>query len=155
MAENEPYELQRFVAAQDADSTYDRAVGELGRGQKVSHWMWFVFPQIAGLGRSALARRFAISSREEALAYLHHPVLGPRLLECTGIVSNSQAQSAEQIFGNIDAQKLRSSMTLFMRADSAEPLFARVIERYFDGIPDLATDERLHGHTSRPIHEGP
>ena len=138
---DDPYDLERFVTAQNADGTYDRAVGELRRGQKMSHWMWFVFPQIAGLGRSELARRFAISSREEAQAYLHHPVLGPRLLECTGIVANTQGLSAEQIFGTIDAQKLRSSMTLFMRAAPAEPLFSQVIERYFDGVPDLATDE--------------
>jgi uncharacterized protein (DUF1810 family) len=94
-----------------------------------------------------MARRFAISSQEEAEAYLHHPVLGPRLLECAGTVVNLQGPNAEQIFGVIDAQKLRSSMTLFMGATSAEPVFARVIERYFDGIPDSATEERLHRGT--------
>ena len=149
------YDLERFVTAQNGNGTYDRAVGELRRGQKVSHWMWFVFPQIAGLGTSEMARRFAISSRQEAEAYLHHPVLGPRLLECTSIVADKPGLGAEQIFGVIAAQKLRSSMTLFMRAASAEPLFARVIERYFDGIPDFATDERLQSHPSRPVHGGP
>ena len=152
---DDPYDLERFVTAQNADGTYDRAVGELRRGQKMSHWMWFVFPQIAGLGRSELARRFAISSGEEAQAYLHQAVLGPRLIECAGIVANTQDLSAEQIFGTVDAQKLRSSMTLFMRADSAEPLFSQVIKRYFDGIPDPATDERLQGQTDRPVHGSP
>jgi uncharacterized protein (DUF1810 family) len=149
------YDLERFVTAQNADSTYDRAVGELRRGQKMSHWMWFVFPQIAGLGHSEVARRFAISSRHEAHAYLDHPVLGPRLCECTGIVADLSGPSATQIFGIIDAQKLRSSMTLFMRAAPAEPLFVRVLERYFDGVPDLATDELLDDPTDRPAHEGP
>jgi uncharacterized protein (DUF1810 family) len=149
------YDLERFVAAQNADSTYDRAVEELRRGQKVSHWMWFVFPQIAGLGHSEMARRFAVSSRQEAQDYLRHPVLGPRLLECTGIVANRQRLTAEQIFGIIDAQKLRSSMTLFMRAASYQPLFPRVIERYFGGVPDPATDELLDRHTGRPAQESP
>ena len=149
------YDLERFVTAQNANGTYDRAVAELRRGQKMSHWMWFVFPQIAGLGRSEMARRFAVASREEAHDYLRHPVLGPRLIECTGIVADLQGLSAVQIFGTIDEQKLRSSMTLFMRAAPAEPLFARVIERYFDGVPDLATDELLDGRTDRPVHRGP
>jgi uncharacterized protein (DUF1810 family) len=137
------YNLQRFVAAQDANCTYDRAVQELRHGKKTSHWMWFVFPQIAGLGLSDMSRRFAISSLEEAKAYLKHPVLGRRLKECTGLVVETQAQSAEQIFGGIDAQKLRSSMTLFWRADPDEPLFKQVLDRYFSGQPDVATDERI------------
>ena len=112
---DDPYDLERFVTAQDADATYDRAVSQMLRGHKTSHWMWFVFPQIAGLGQSALSRRFEISSLEEAEAYLHHAVLGPRLLACTKIVVEGRAESAVQIFGSIDAQKLRSSMTLFMR----------------------------------------
>jgi uncharacterized protein (DUF1810 family) len=135
--------LERFVTAQNAGGTYDRAIGELRRGHKTSHWMWFVFPQIAGLGHSQMSRTFAISSLEEAKAYLQHPVLGPRLLECARVVTNAQTGSAEQIFGGIDAQKLHSSMTLFMRAEPAEPLFAQVLERYFDGLPDAATDQRV------------
>ncbi len=140
---NDAFDLERFVTAQSADATYDRAVEELRRGRKASHWMWFVFPQIAGLGRSATSRKFAISCREEAEAYLHHPVLGPRLLECAGIVIELQGRSAEQIFGGIDALKLRSSMTLFMRVAPDEPLFTAVLDRYFDGLPDPATDERI------------
>jgi uncharacterized protein (DUF1810 family) len=137
------YDLERFVAAQDAGGTYDHAVAELRRGHKTSHWMWFVFPQIAGLGLSPVSRRFAICSLDEARAYLAHPVLGPRLAECTSVVAQTPGRTAEQIFGDIDAMKLRSSMTLFLRADPGEPLFARVLEQYFDGSPDPATDDLL------------
>jgi uncharacterized protein (DUF1810 family) len=139
----DPYDLGRFVDAQNANGTYDRAVEELRQGRKTSHWMWFVFPQIAGLGHSAMTRRFAISSLDEAKAYLEHPVLGPRLRECAGLVAQAKAPSAEQIFGGIDAQKLQSSMTLFLRATPAEPLFAQVLDQYFGGQADSATDERL------------
>jgi uncharacterized protein (DUF1810 family) len=139
----DPYNLERFVAAQNAGGTYDRAVGELRRGYKTSHWMWFVFPQIAGLGQSQMSRTYAISSIDEAKAYLLHPVLGPRLRECAGIVANAQADTAERIFGRIDAQKLQSSMTLFMRAEPGEPLFEQVLDRYFRGIPDSATDRHV------------
>ena len=131
------------MAAQDAGGTYDRAVAELRAGRKVSHWMWFVFPQIAGLGQSEMSRTYAISSLEEAKAYLHHPVLGPRLIECTGAVACAQAGTAEQIFGDIDTQKLHSSMTLFLRAEPKEAFFRQVLNRYFDGIVDSATDQRL------------
>jgi uncharacterized protein (DUF1810 family) len=137
------HDLERFVAAQDETGTYDRAVGELRRGRKTSHWMRFVFPQIAGLGHSAMARRYAISSLEEATAYLAHPVLGSRLIECTGVVAGTTGRTAEEIFGSIDAQKLHSSVTLFLRAAPDVTLFAEVIERYFDGHPDPATDERI------------
>ena len=137
------YDLERFVAAQDAGGTYDHAVAELRRGRKTSHWMWFVFPQIAGLGLSPVSRRFAISSLEEARAYLAHPVLGPRLAECASLVAETPARTAEQIFGDIDAMKLRSSMTLFLRADPGEPVFARVLDQYFDGSPEPATDDRV------------
>jgi len=137
---DDPYNLERFVAAQDAGGTYARAVGELRRGQKTSHWMWFVFPQIAGLGQSQMSRAFAISSLDEAKAYLRHSVLGPRLIECAGIVAGARAGTAEQIFGGIDAQKLRSCMTLFLRAQPDEPLFQQVLDRYFGGLPDSATD---------------
>jgi len=140
---DDPYDLHRFVAAQNDGGTYDRAIGELRRGRKASHWMWFVFPQIAGLGQSAMSRRFAISSLEEAKAYLRHPVLGPRLKQCATTVASVQAGTAEQIFGGVDAQKLRSSMTLFLRADPAEPLFRQVLDKYFGGAPDSATDQRV------------
>jgi uncharacterized protein (DUF1810 family) len=105
--------------------------------------MWFVFPQIAGLGQSETSRRYAISSRGEAAAYLQHPLLGPRLTECSQILEASRALSATQILGPIDATKLHSSMTLFMRAAPQEPLFARVLERYFAGVPDHNTDRLL------------
>ena len=140
---DDPYDLERFVAAQEAGGIYYLAVEELRAGHKTSHWMWFVFPQIAGLGQSATSRRFAISSLKEAKAYLGHAVLGPRLVECCGILAGANRQSAEQIFGPIDAQKLRSSMTLFMRAAPEELLFEQVLERFFAGQPDAATDERL------------
>ncbi|MGD0393156.1 MAG: DUF1810 domain-containing protein [Acidimicrobiales bacterium] len=140
---HDPYDLERFVAAQDAGGAYDRAVSELQDGLKVTHWIWFVFPQIAGLGRSATSKAFAISSLEEARAYLDHPVLGPRLIECAGIVATGPQSGAEQILGVIDAQKLRSSMTLFMRADPGQPVFQHVLDRYFGGRADPATQQRI------------
>jgi uncharacterized protein (DUF1810 family) len=140
---HDPYDLERFVTTQNDGRTYDSAVEELRRGRKTSHWMWFVFPQIAGLGESAMSRRFAISSLSEATAYLRHPVLGPRLTECAGIMSETQGRSATQIFGSIDSQKLRSSMTLFLRAAPEEPLFRRVLDQYFNGQPDSLTDNLL------------
>jgi uncharacterized protein (DUF1810 family) len=140
---DDPYDLNRFVTAQDAGGTYDHAVAELRRGRKTSHWMWFVFPQIAGLGYSPTSRRFAISSLDEARAYLAHPVLGPRLIECAGIVAQTQDRTAEQMFGDLDALKLHSSVTLFLRADPGAPVFARVLDQYFDGLPDPATDRLL------------
>jgi uncharacterized protein (DUF1810 family) len=142
----DPYQLSRFVAAQDAAGTYERAVAELRAGYKAGHWMWFVFPQLAGLGRSPVARQYAISSLDEAQAYLLHPVLGPRLARCATILTETQGRSAEQIFGGLDALKLRSSMTLFLRAAPAtEPLFGQVLGQYFGGIPDPATDQLLTG----------
>jgi uncharacterized protein (DUF1810 family) len=140
-------DLERFVVAQAAGGTYDRAVAELRRGRKSSHWMWFVFPQIAGLGQSPTSKRFAISSLSQAQAYLRHPVLGPRLVECASILAQLKDCDAEQIFGAVDARKLRSSMTLFLRAAPGQTLFAQVLDRYFDGVPDSATDQRL-GATS-------
>jgi uncharacterized protein (DUF1810 family) len=140
---DDPYNLEHFVAAQDAGGTYDRAVQELREGCKTSHWMWFVFPQIAGLGQSSMSREFAISSLEEARAYARHPVLGLRLIECAGIVAGGPGRSPAEIFGGIDAQKLQSSMTLFMRAMPDTREFEAVLDRYFDGQPDPATDARL------------
>ncbi len=137
------FDLARFLQAQEAAGTYEQALQELRDGRKRSHWMWFVFPQIAGLGRSPTSRRYAITSRDEAVAYLRHPVLGPRLLACVAALNHIEGRSAEQVLGSIDAQKLRSSMTLFLRADPSEQAFAQVLDRYFDGLPDPATDRLL------------
>jgi len=135
------FDLRRFTDAQDG--TYEYATAELRRGRKTSHWMWFVFPQIAGLGHSDMSRRYAISSLAEARAYLAHPVLGRRLVECASILVALPDRTAEEIFGGIDAQKLRSSMTLFRRADPDEPVFAQVLDLYFEGATDIATEDRL------------
>ena len=135
------YDLERFVAEQDRD--YEDVLAELGRGHKTSHWIWFIFPQIAGLGRSAMSQHFAIGSLDEARAYLAHPVLGPRLRECVGLVLAVEGRTAEEIFGSLDAMKVRSWMTLFHRAVPDEPEFALVLDRYFDGVEDEATLARL------------
>ncbi len=135
--------MERFVEAQQQDDTFAAALGELRAGHKTGHWMWFVFPQIAGLGQSPISRRFAISSLDEARAYLAHPVLGSRLTECARTLTQSTTTSAERIFGGIDALKLRSSMTLFHRAAPDEPLFAQVLDQYFAGAADEATDRLL------------
>jgi len=140
---SDPYDLQRFVAAQDAGGTYQRVIAELQHGRKTSHWMWFVFPQIAGLGLSPTARTYAISSLAEARAYLAHPVLGPRLAQCAALVCGVPDRSAEQIFGGIDALKLRSSMTLFLHADPTAQVFRQVLDQYFGGNPDPATEQRI------------
>jgi uncharacterized protein (DUF1810 family) len=139
----DPFNLNRFVTAQDDAGTYADAVAELRGGRKVSHWMWFVFPQVAGLGMSPTSQHFAISSLAEARAYLAHPVLGERLAECARVLTGIQGRTAEQIFGPLDAQKLRSSMTLFLRAAPDEPLFSQVLSQYFGGDTDAATDELL------------
>jgi uncharacterized protein (DUF1810 family) len=135
--------LQRFVEAQDANGTHERALAELRTGRKTSHWMWFVFPQIAGLGQSEMSRRYAIASAEEARDYLNHPVLGPRLIACAEAMLGHENTSAEAILGGIDAVKLRSSMTLFAAVASEQPVFQRVLDRYFDGEPDAETKRRL------------
>lgn len=137
----DPFELDRFVAAQR--STYPEVVAELRTGRKMGHWMWFVFPQLEGLGTSWMAQRYAISSLAEAEAYLRHPVLGPRLIECTHLILAVKRKSAQEIFGGIDALKLRSSMTLFARAAPDEPVFQQVLTTYFDGLPDEKTLARL------------
>lgn len=139
----EPYDLERFVAAQDSGGTYDQALAELQMGSKSGHWMWFIFPQIAGLGHSDMSRRYAISSLAEAREYLDHAVLGPRLLECALAVTNHAGGAAEDILGSIDARKLQSSMTLFLRAAPGETVFKTVLARFFDGQPDAATDDLL------------
>ncbi|HEX8752851.1 MAG TPA: DUF1810 domain-containing protein [Solirubrobacterales bacterium] len=140
----DPHDLQRFLDAQDAGGTYERALAELRAGRKTSHWMWFVFPQVAGLGQSAMSRRYAIASPAEARAYLEHPVLGPRLVESARALLAHGELSAEEILGGIDAVKLRSSMTLFAAASPEEPVFAEVLDRFYDGRRDPAT-ERLLG----------
>jgi uncharacterized protein (DUF1810 family) len=132
----DPFDLQRFVAAQAG--SYDAALAEIRRGAKRSHWMWFVFPQIAGLGRSDMARRYAIGSIEEARAYLAHPLLGTRYRACVSALQDLTGGSAEGVFGPVDAVKLRSSLTLF-EAAAPEPLFAAAIERWFGGERDAAT----------------
>jgi uncharacterized protein (DUF1810 family) len=136
-------ELQRFVKAQDAGGTYERALAELQAGRKSSHWMWFVFPQVAGLGQSEMSRTYAIASLDEARTYLEHPVLGPRLHECAAALLAHTEMSASEILGGIDAVKLRSSMTLFARADPGQPLFREVLDRFFAGRGDEATEQRL------------
>ena len=133
--------LERFLDAQDG--SYARAYDELLRGRKDGHWMWFVFPQIHGLGHSAMSQRYAITSLDEAREYLADPVLGDRLRACAAAVASHHDRTAEEIFGGIDAQKLRSSMTLFHRAAPDEAIFAQVLDQYFDGVPDPATDARL------------
>jgi uncharacterized protein (DUF1810 family) len=135
--------LERFVVAQDQDHSYQAAVAELHAGRKVSHWMWFVFPQIAGLGQSDTSQYFAIADLDEARAYLANPVLGQRLRECAGILAMHQDHDAQAILGPVDALKLCSSMTLFMRADPTETLFRTVLERFFEGRADAATDRLL------------
>ncbi|RBY85218.1 DUF1810 domain-containing protein [Blastococcus sp. TF02A-26] len=138
---SDPFDLQRFVDAQSG--TYEQALAELRAGAKRSHWMWFVFPQVAGLGRSTMAQRYAISGLDEARAYLAHSVLGPRLVECARALTGLAGRSAEQVFGSVDALKLRSSMTLFAAATPDEPVFGEVLDRYFAGERDEATTARL------------
>lgn len=134
---SDPYDLERFVEAQAG--TYEQALAELRRGRKRTHWMWYVFPQLRGLGASALSHRYAIGSLEEARAYLAHPVLGPRLVECAEAVLAVQGRSARDIFGSPDDLKLRSSATLFAAVSPPGSVFHRVIDRYFGGQADDRT----------------
>ena len=139
-------DLTRFVTAQERGGTYAGALAELRAGRKRSHWMWFVFPQVAGLGRSATAQHYAISGFEEARAYLAHPTLGPRLLECARALTALPGDDPVAVLGSVDAQKLRSSMTLFARvADDEEhrATFGAVLEQYFGGAHDGETVRRL------------
>ena len=129
--------LNRFVEAQD--ESYEEIVQELKNGEKVTHWMWYVFPQITGLGYSSTAKFFAIQDREEAQAYLDHPVLSERLLECTNIVRAHQGKTAVDIFGNVDAMKFRSSMTLFMSISGRDSVYQEAIDKYCEGEPDRKT----------------
>ncbi len=132
------HDLQRFVDAQDHGGTYRRALEGLVNGRKTSHWMWFVFPQRAGLGRSETARRYAIGSAQEARAYVEHPVLGPRLVESAEALLEHRETPASEILGEIDALKLHSSMTLFAAAAPEQPVFQRVLDRFYAGEPDPA-----------------
>jgi uncharacterized protein (DUF1810 family) len=138
---SDPFDLRRFVDAQT--HTYDQALAELRAGEKRTHWMWFVFPQIAGLGHSGMAQRFAISGLEEARAYVAHPTLGRRLVESARALTDLDTADADRVLGPVDAQKLRSSMTLFARAAPDEPVFREVLDHYFDGTEDDATTSRL------------
>jgi uncharacterized protein (DUF1810 family) len=140
---DDPHRLQRFVDAQDADGAYERALAELRAGRKSSHWIWFVFPQIAGLGRSPIARGYAIASLDEARAYLEHPVLGPRLRECAAALLPHAGTPPAAILDEIDAIKLRSSMTLFANAAPREPVFGHVLDAFYDGAGDPATEQAL------------
>jgi uncharacterized protein (DUF1810 family) len=140
------YDLQRFVDAQDA--VYAQVCAELRNGNKRGHWVWFVFPQMKGLSYSALSRLFGISSKAEAEAYLQHPVLGPRLRECTGLVLAVQGRSITQILGDIDALKFRSSMTLFAHATRDNRIFKDALEKYFDGEFDDLTLKKLLGFST-------
>jgi len=135
------YALQRFVDAQDR--VYDTVLAELRNGAKRSHWIWFVFPQLRGLGRSATAQHYGISSLEEARAYLAHPVLGPRLRDCTRLVAATDGRSVDEIFGWPDNLKVRSSMTLFARATDNDAEFRAVLDKFYAGEDDPATVERL------------
>ena len=135
---DDPFDLERFVAAQEG-GVHQSAVEELRTGRKRSHWMWFVFPQVAGLGRSAIAQHFAVSGLDEARAYLRHPVLGARLRESVSALLGLPGTDPVAVLGSIDAVKLRSSMTLFVRAAPEEEIFQQVLDRYYGGLPDEAT----------------
>jgi len=138
---NDPYDLQRFVKAQDP--VYDEVLTELRNGLKESHWMWFIFPQIRGLGHSQMAVKFGIASREEAEAYLKHPILGPRLRECSRLVTQVDGRSIHEILGSPDDMKFKSSMTLFATVAPEEHVFQEALQKYFGGELDRLTLERL------------
>jgi len=145
----DPFNLERFVTAQNP--VLGDVLGELAQGRKESHWMWFVFPQLKGLGSSWAANHFGIASSEEAKAYLEHPVLGQRLIDCTALVNGIEGSSIQEIFGGIDALKFKSSMTLFAENAGGSDVFTKALEKYFDGRPDEVTLERLG---SRPRAAG-
>ncbi|WP_313117256.1 DUF1810 domain-containing protein [Ectopseudomonas guguanensis] len=138
---NDPFDLARFVEAQQRD--YQQALDELRAGAKRSHWIWYVFPQLRGLGRSEMAEHYGISGLDEARAYLAHPLLGPRLEDCARALLSHRGRSARQIMGSPDDLKLRSSMTLFQAAAPQQALFAEVLQAFYDGEQDAATLRRL------------
>jgi uncharacterized protein (DUF1810 family) len=139
--DNDPFNLQRFVEAQNP--VYSRALAELSKGRKTSHWMWFVFPQIEGLGASPMATKFAISSLDEATAYLAHPILGARLRDCVAVVNGVEGASVHDIFGAPDDRKFHSCVTLFHRAAPDDELFNEALRKYFNGKLDQATLARV------------
>jgi uncharacterized protein (DUF1810 family) len=136
-----PFDLERFVAAQQG--VFEGALRELRAGRKTGHWIWFIFPQLAGLGRSEMSRFYGLESVDEARAYLEHPILGPRLRECANAVVATSGPTADEIFGSLDAMKVRSSMTLFRRAAPDEPLFSQMLDRFYGGAVDHVTDAML------------
>jgi len=140
-AMSDPYELQRFVDAQAP--VYPRVLEEVRAGRKTSHWMWFVFPQLAGLGFSPMAQRFALASLDEARAYLDHPTLGTRLIECTDLVLDIKSRTVVEIFGSPDDLKFRSCMSLFARAADDPALFNEALDQFFEGVPDPKTEALL------------
>jgi uncharacterized protein (DUF1810 family) len=149
----DPFNLQRFLQAQDP--VFDRVQNELSNGHKRSHWMWFIFPQFAGLGDSEMSRRYAIRSREEALAYLEHPLLGARLRTCTQEVLNIRESSVAGIFGHPDDLKFHSSMTLFAQVAAADSLFQQALNQYFHGILDDWTLSLMDSKQAQlPPHQG-
>jgi uncharacterized protein (DUF1810 family) len=141
----DPYRLDRFIDAQNDSGEYQSVVSELQNGRKLGHWMWYIFPQVRGLGRSWMSHKYAIASLAEARAYLEHPLLGPRLLECTRLLLRIEDQRASDIFGSLDAMKLRSCMTLFSRADPRQATFRQVLDKYFQGAEDQETVRLLGG----------
>jgi uncharacterized protein (DUF1810 family) len=147
MADNDPYDLDRFVRAQAPD--YERALAELRAGEKRSHWMWYIFPQITGLGQSPMSQRYSIKNAAEARAYLDHPILGPRLRECSTVVHSLVGRSALQIFGSPDDMKLHSCATLFARV-SGESVFEQLLQKYFKGQPDMETLRLLNATVAIP-----
>ncbi len=140
------FNLDRFVSAQE--TSYARVLTELARGLKTSHWMWFIFPQVAGLGSSEMSRRYAIGSIEETQAYLAHPLLGARYRECVTVLQDLVSTTAEAVFGSVDAAKLRSSLTLFAEAAPGDPLFAAALQRWFRGDKDRRTVDILYASST-------
>ncbi len=142
---HDPYDLQRFVEAQDQGDTYAHALAELRAGRKRTHWMWFVLPQLAGLGSSAMAQRYALASLDEGRAYLAHPILGPRLLACVAALNGLAGVTAHEVLGSPDDMKFRSCLTLFAAAAPAERGFTQALELYYGGEPDPVTTRLLKG----------
>ncbi|MES3035370.1 MAG: DUF1810 domain-containing protein [Gemmatimonadota bacterium] len=139
----DPFNLRRFVSAQDADQTFERALAEIRRGAKTTHWMWYVFPQLVGLGGTGKAQKFGISDRAEAEAYLAHPILGPRLVQCAEAALGVDGKTAVQIFDEVDAKKLRSSATLFATVSPPGSVFHQLLAKYYDDVPDGTSVARL------------